>query len=994
MPTSSGIEAGRAYLRLLIDSASADQDLNRFEGDLKRRLAALSTVGAGLSAVGGAITAPLAASVRLASNAQEIFSRFQQVFRDQSRAAQDFAATYSGALTQTQFATQDTLSSFFAQFSGLGAEASQAREVSQELTAAVADFESFNNLQAGDSLRRFLSAIAGEIEPLRRFGIDVSDLRVNRELLEQGFVGGTRGVDFLTKALTRAKIILETVNSLGISGDVERTYSQFTNQVRGISRAVQNAAGSVGATLLPVLETLTPLIISSAEFVGDLADSFPELTLVAAGTGAALLGVGVPIFALATAVSLNLPLLRALRSLLVGTTAASGAQASATTAAATATNANAAAAATASTSTAAMNVNLAGAAAGFAAEAATATIATAALAAYSRQKLLAGASGLIPGPTLGTPRLPGPAQLRLPGPAATGGAAAAASGFRVLSVTTNDLTQRTSLLSRVWQGFTGALRSGFLTFIALGGSFRRIIASALRLPGLLLAGGRAAVGFIGSLGPGGAAIGATATALAIMGNELLKWRIAAKASEDSNERLADSLERYGDRVREFSQFDPSEAYQKASEAAREYADSLDRLRSAREELAALEEAGQGESPEAGNIRRRIPKLEEETREASGRANAALNAADPEVISETFRGRATQLRQEIRKIEAEIESTRFQDVRDRLEQELRGKQEALQATDQGSDPAIGVILSALQSEVIGGTAADPEQRQNELRQAAERLEALYRRRGNDQQANRFAQLVETIERAEASAIGGREAPVIAGVEDGDKTLEAEARRRADAEAQSDRELSEARIALIEDELQRELAAIEQKRQADLAAATERGQTNRTLNNINAIAQAKTERANLDAQERRRKEEERIAETTQGLRFQARNAELNASGLGDNERRLRQIELRREEALADPGLSDEQRGLINRRFDADRDLAVADAADRELRELRRRRQQRLSLDVSELVTQNPAAALAIGPPGNIAERQLQLAERQRRLLRDIRDGINRGTGIPGR
>lgn len=289
--SATGIEAGRAYLRLLLDSKEAEDAMRRYESRAESMGRVLTALGTRLGALSGAMTAPFLYSIRVASSAQQTLQKFQQTFREQSKAAQDFANNYTGALITTQRVTQNTLADIYNQFLGLGASRDVALEYAKALTQAAADFESFQNLEPGDSIRRISSALAGEIEPLRRFGVDVSDQQIDRRLKAQGVVGGTRSVDFLEKGLLRAQIILDTLEKQNVLGDVGRTFDQAENQIRGFRRAVDEAAVQVGTSFIPIIEASTPTLIAIVEAMGDFAAANPLLVTSLGGAAVTITAV-------------------------------------------------------------------------------------------------------------------------------------------------------------------------------------------------------------------------------------------------------------------------------------------------------------------------------------------------------------------------------------------------------------------------------------------------------------------------------------------------------------------------------------------------------------------------------------------------------------------------------------------------------------------------------------------------------------------------------
>ena len=294
--SAKGIEAGRAYMRLLLDSDDAEAGLRRFEGEMRSYGSRLALIGAQLGGVGAVLAAPLTNAVRVASDARETFSRLGAVLGSQAGAARQFIETFSGSRVQSLTQSADAFASLFSQLSGGGLAAEEARWSVEQLVSAAADFESFANLRPGEGLQKISSALAGEVEPLRRFGIELSALRVDGRLREQGVAAGAAaaGVD---KLRARVSLLLEDFKRLNILGDVERTAGGFANQLRAVSAASENLQVELGSALLPLLERITPALVGAIDGAARLAHEFPEVTAAIGVASTGLAGTGVAITA-------------------------------------------------------------------------------------------------------------------------------------------------------------------------------------------------------------------------------------------------------------------------------------------------------------------------------------------------------------------------------------------------------------------------------------------------------------------------------------------------------------------------------------------------------------------------------------------------------------------------------------------------------------------------------------------------------------------------
>jgi hypothetical protein len=991
--SATGIEAGRAYLKLLLDDTDAIAAMTKFERRAQVTGQILTSLGARLGALSAGLSAPFIAAIRIASSAQETLQKFEQTFKEQSKAAQDFANTYSGALTTAQRVTQNTLSDIYNQFLGLGAGRDVALEYAKALTQAAADFESFQNLPQGDSIRRISSGLAGETEPLRRFGIDVSDDALDRRFKAKGIVGGSSNASFLDKGLERAQVILETMGRQDILGDVERTAGQAENQIRAFRRALEETAVQIGSSFLPIIESTTPTIVAIVEAIGDFAAANPLLVTSLGGAAVTVTAVS------AAAIVLGLTLTNvgvivgvvsgALQKLgLAGVESGVGA----TAAAAGANQATAANQAWGASTTIVIGkiyetiaANYAQATSWYALGAAT-DAATAAQARYLALSLAGGGGAALLG---------GPAQKLLPG---SGVDPRTIVSITTLGVKTNDATKAAWSLSGALKAVGAALAAQFPTVILLGTQVKAVF---LSLGTAIAAVARVAVGlFVASMTPLAGVLTIVAAAAGYLAYEMWLTSKAEDAASESAKKAAAALDRLREAIEESlggpDAEDVAKRIDNAAAAAQRYGDVLASVAEERRQLNALEAAGRGDSDEANNLRSRINAEERALPDLREQARQTAAIADP----------ATQSREALAALEVAIKKYGeamkvLQDDPSRGGSSLatvRAANNKISERFKLGDPAIQVLTTALTDEVIGGTAKDPQARLAELRQQIKGFQDFYDNlRGSsdktiadyaNQQFERFFKLREEAETAIPSAIGGRDKPLIPGTEDGDNALKREATKRADAEAEA---LSRARSSqndLIEDDLQRRLAEIQQEREELLAGATKDGDSPVAVNAINQQFDNEAELARRDAAKR-------TADQTRALQIETELSEIAAnSGLSDLVKEAKSLDLREEAALADPNLNDQQRGLVQRDFAAKRELLIQEEAAERERTERQRRDRRRRLDISDVFTGSIATGLAIGPPVGLEQQQLNEQKRAAGFLEEIRNEIvNNQGGIPG-
>lgn len=157
------------------------------------------------------------------------------------------------------------------------------------------DFASVMNIEVEESLILFRSGLAGESEPLRKFGIDVSAATVNLVGLEAGLGGANGKLDEGEKVQARYLAIMQQTEKT--AGDFANTADGLANSQRILSAKWEEAQVLLGAKLAPAMTTLLqagtdliPVFVLVVDVFGAvIKQATPLIELF--GEGATLLGL-------------------------------------------------------------------------------------------------------------------------------------------------------------------------------------------------------------------------------------------------------------------------------------------------------------------------------------------------------------------------------------------------------------------------------------------------------------------------------------------------------------------------------------------------------------------------------------------------------------------------------------------------------------------------------------------------------------------------------
>ena len=157
---------------------------------------------------------------------------------------------------------------------GFGVAGERANVMSKNLTQLGYDLSSFFNISQEDAMAKLQSGLAGELEPLRRIGFDLSQARLQQEAYTLGINKKVSAMTQAEKAELRYHAILTQVTTA--QGDMARTLESPSNQFRILSAQVEQAARAIGNLFIPVLQAVLPYIIAFVKMIRYLAESMAD----------------------------------------------------------------------------------------------------------------------------------------------------------------------------------------------------------------------------------------------------------------------------------------------------------------------------------------------------------------------------------------------------------------------------------------------------------------------------------------------------------------------------------------------------------------------------------------------------------------------------------------------------------------------------------------------------------------------------------------------
>ena len=156
-----------------------------------------------------------------------------------------------------------------------GLASDKAYVLSKNLTQLAYDEGSYWNKDVAVTFTAMSSAISGEIEPIRRLGVDLSQARLQQELLALGFNKQVSSLSQADKAVLRyIAIMKQTAN---VQGNLAQTIQSPANQIKILKAQLDMLAKSVGSLLYPALKSILPPLIAAVQLIREFVEWVAKL---------------------------------------------------------------------------------------------------------------------------------------------------------------------------------------------------------------------------------------------------------------------------------------------------------------------------------------------------------------------------------------------------------------------------------------------------------------------------------------------------------------------------------------------------------------------------------------------------------------------------------------------------------------------------------------------------------------------------------------------
>ena len=208
-------------------------------------------------------------AISAASDAEEAGAKFQQVFRDQADGVMANIEAMAAANRRSSYDLISYASTLQDTFVPLGFAREEAAALSTTITQLGIDIAAFSNKSDPEVIQNLTSAIVGNHEAVRSYGIVLTETVLKQELARMGALELTGAALEVAKAQARVNIIMRS--SADAQGAAVREAGSYANTLKAWDAAVQDLKVSVGEGLLPMM---TALAERAVEIVGALTGDY------------------------------------------------------------------------------------------------------------------------------------------------------------------------------------------------------------------------------------------------------------------------------------------------------------------------------------------------------------------------------------------------------------------------------------------------------------------------------------------------------------------------------------------------------------------------------------------------------------------------------------------------------------------------------------------------------------------------------------------------
>lgn len=217
-------------------------------------------------------------SIEVNSNMIETQNKFNVVYGEHSKAANNWVKNYSDVLGISRLKTKESMADIQNLFTGFGMDRKTSMDMSKDIVMLANDLDSFNNLSSRgiDVHKTMQSALMGESEAAKTLGASILEPQMNVAAMALGFKKYSNKMDETTKIMIRMKAI--QMQSKDAIGDTARNLDTEVGKRRRLNKVTEDFQIMLGEKLMPLQLKYLDTGTKTIEFLTNNFDSIVNVS--------------------------------------------------------------------------------------------------------------------------------------------------------------------------------------------------------------------------------------------------------------------------------------------------------------------------------------------------------------------------------------------------------------------------------------------------------------------------------------------------------------------------------------------------------------------------------------------------------------------------------------------------------------------------------------------------------------------------------------------
>ncbi len=218
------------------------------------------------------------AAIAESSALEEATGKFMVVFSENAEHMDEVVQELTADFAMSTTEARRYLSSIQDLLVPMGVNASLASDMSEGMVKLSADLASFNDMPTVDVMESIQSALTGEYQTMKKFGVVLNEATVQAEVFRLGLAETKSEITASDKAQAAYNLILR--DSKAAVGDMARTADSYANVSKKLSSIQADFLASTGKFFLPMMTKAKKGLIAWAEASGGVGEKAKTVALV------------------------------------------------------------------------------------------------------------------------------------------------------------------------------------------------------------------------------------------------------------------------------------------------------------------------------------------------------------------------------------------------------------------------------------------------------------------------------------------------------------------------------------------------------------------------------------------------------------------------------------------------------------------------------------------------------------------------------------------